>query len=267
MKRPDATLSVLRTLDPADREIDPRGPRARADLARIIATDPQPAGHPGPARARGATPRGTRWLLAAGGAIAVTAAVGILIPSNDQAFASWTPNPAAMAPKEAAKAAKSCRGQQEGVMPDADRRLAAARPAVTEQRGDWTMVVLAGEQGFSAMCLTNDNLGLFANAWIGSIGLPDDFRALAPRELRATDLGTGTVANGLVSAAVGYAGPDVVGVTYPSAEHGPVNATVSGGRFALWFPGDEFENASRDGVQAEVTYRDGTSGTVTLRLD
>ncbi|WP_139131583.1 hypothetical protein [Micromonospora halophytica] len=171
-----------------------------------------------------------------------------------------------MAPKAAAKAAESCREQQKGHLHSANRQLATARAAVSEQRGDWTMVVLAGDEGFSAMCLTNDRLGLFSDAWVGSIGEPDDFTEPAPREVRATDFGAGTVADGTVSVAVGHAGSDVVGVTWASAEHGPVEATVSGGHFALWFPGDEFEDAVTDGVEAEVTYRDGTSGAVTLGL-
>lgn len=267
MKRPDATLSALRSLDPADREVDPRSPRARADLARIVATDPESAGPPGPAGGKPATSPRLRWLLVAGGTLAVAAVAGVLLPGNDRAaFANWTPDPAAMAPKEAAKAAKSCRDQQEGVPHGAERQLAAARTAVTERRGDWTMVVLAGADGFSAMCLTNDKLGLFSDAWIGSIGRPDGFTPPGPRELRATDLGGGTVAGGAVSAAVGFAGSDVTGVTYTSAEHGPVRATVSGGHFALWFPGDELEDTATGGVRAEVTYRDGTSETVTLGL-
>ncbi|PZG21273.1 hypothetical protein C1I95_07885 [Micromonospora craterilacus] len=266
MKRTDATLSTLRSLDPADREIDPRSPRARADLARIVATDPQFAGPPGPARVEPARSPRARWLILAGGTVAVAVAAGVLLPQDNQAFASWTPSPATLAPRAAAKAAESCREQQEGVPNSADRELATARAAVTERRGDWTMVVLAGDDGFSAMCLTNDSLGLFSDAWVGSVGRPDDFTEPAPRELRATDLGSGSVARGAVSVAVGFAGGEVVGVTYPSAAHGPVEATVSGGRFALWFPGDELEDTAADGVDTEVTYRDGTSGTVTLRL-
>lgn len=268
MKRHDATVSTLRSLDPADRAVDPRSPRARADLARILATDPAAAGSPRPATAEPAAPRRTRWLVLAGAATVVAAAAGVLLPlsGDSHAFAGWTASPTALAPKAAAKATESCRDQLEDVPHHADRQLASARAAVTERRGDWTMVVLAGDQGFAAMCLTNDELGLFSDAAIGSIGTPDGFTEPAPREMRVTDLGTGTIADGTVSVAAGYAGADVVGVTYASAEHGRVEATVSGGHFALWFPGDELDDAVTDGVEAEVTYRDGTSGSVTLGL-
>ncbi|MEV4481389.1 hypothetical protein [Micromonospora coxensis] len=268
MKRHDATMSTLCSLDPADRAADPRSPRAQADLARILATDPAAAGSPRPAGAEPATPRRIRWLVLAGATTVVVAAAGVLLPlsGNSHAFAGWTASPTALAPRAAAKATESCREQHEDALRHADRRLATARAAVTERRGDWTMVVLAGDQGFAAMCLTNDELGLFSNASIGSIGAPDDFTEPAPREVRVTDLGTGTIADGTVSVAVGYAGADVARVTYASAEHGRVEATVSGGHFALWFPGDELDDAVTDGVEVEVTYRDGTSGTVTLGL-
>ena len=59
--------------------------------------------------------------------------------------------------------------------------------------------------------------------------------------------------------------PDVTGVTYQSASRGQVAATVAAGRFALWLPGNELMDASRTGVQVQVTYRDGS--TATRRLD
>ena len=57
----------------------------------------------------------------------------------------------------------------------------------------------------------------------------------------------------------------MTGVVYQSAGHGEVAATVSAGRFALWLPGDELADASREGVEVEVTYRDGSSAV--LRVD
>lgn len=50
----------------------------------------------------------------------------------------------------------------------------------------------------------------------------------------------------------------------PVVARGLVAATVAGGRFAFWFPGDELED--RETVPVEVTYADGSTATVKLEL-
>ena len=42
MNRNDEVAATLRSLDPADRHVDPTNARARADLQAILATDPTP---------------------------------------------------------------------------------------------------------------------------------------------------------------------------------------------------------------------------------
>ena len=101
---------------------------------------------------------------------------------------------------------------------------------------------------------------------IGSIGTATDHAAPEPRELLATDLGVGTIDAGDISLAAGTAGSDVVSVVYHSRTRGDVTATVNQGHFALWFPGDELMDASSDGVEVEVTYRDATTATSRLTL-
>lgn len=71
---------------------------------------------------------------------------------------------------------------------------------------------------------------------------------------------------GELSLAAGTAGSDIFGVVYHSRTHGDVSATVSRGRFALWLPGDELKDASRNGVEVEVTYRGSRTGTSRLTL-
>ncbi|MEO5852207.1 MAG: hypothetical protein ABIQ15_06805 [Nocardioides sp.] len=71
---------------------------------------------------------------------------------------------------------------------------------------------------------------------------------------------------GELSLAAGTAGSDIVGVAYDSRSHGEVAATVSKGRFGLWQPGDEVEDTSSKGVEVDVTYHDGSTGTVRLTL-
>jgi hypothetical protein len=91
-------------------------------------------------------------------------------------------------------------------------QLSSAEPAVAERRGVWTTVVLAGTDGFSAMCITDDSTHLFAKDMIGWLGTPTDYAAPAPRALTATDLGTGTMNAGDISLAAGTAGSDIVEV-------------------------------------------------------
>lgn len=71
---------------------------------------------------------------------------------------------------------------------------------------------------------------------------------------------------GDLSMAAGEAGSDVVEIVYRSRTRGDVAATVSKGHFALWLPGDELRDLSSTGVEVEVTYRDGSTGTTLLTL-
>lgn len=101
---------------------------------------------------------------------------------------------------------------------------------------------------------------------IGSVGKPTGYTTPGPRELLAPDLGTGSMDAGDISLAAGAAGAEITGIIYKSQTRDDVTATVSHGRFALWLPGNELQDASRNGVELEVTYQDGTTGTGRLRF-
>lgn len=185
----------------------------------------------------------------------------------DQAFATWKATPDGMTAQEREQAGAACRESQAGgpgseYVDELDR----SDTVVAERRGVWSTVMLADAEGFSALCITDDSAGLFDKAWIGSVGIPADYVAPGPRDLTATDLGVGTMSSGDISLAAGDAGAEVEGVTLVSQSHGAIAATVAQGHFALWFPGNELLNASGDGVDVEVTYRDGTTETVRLTL-
>jgi hypothetical protein len=268
--------TLLLSLDAAD----PRGPanthRARTDLHRILSTDPAqaPSQRPtlkaaaGQGRQVRSTGRTARRVTVVGGMVAVVTAGLVVLPSlsgGDPAFASWTPAPTGMTETDRASAAAQCRASKKNVgggmyADDID----SAELAIAERRGVWTTVVLTGEDGFSAMCITDDAVNLFGQGMIGSAGKSAGSALPGPRELTATALGTGTMGAGDISLAAGSAGSDIVGVIYKSRTHEDVTATVSLGQFALWLPGDELQNASSDGVELEVTYRDGTTGTSRL---
>jgi hypothetical protein len=269
--------TALRTLDAADHHADSAGARARTDLQRILATDPSPdpLQHPwSPSADRIGRPRTaartTRRVALAGGVLAAVSASVVALPAltgGDQAFASWTPAPDGMSAQSRTEAAAGCRqNQEDGAGAAYTDDLSGTEPVIAERRGVWTTVVLAGTDGFSAMCITDDSTHLFAKNMIGSVGTPTDYAAPGPRDLAATDLGMGTMSAGDISLAAGTAGSDIVGVVYHSRTHGDVAATVSQGHFALWLPGDELEDASSNGVEVEVTYRDGTTGTSRLTL-
>ncbi|QGQ18513.1 hypothetical protein GC089_03650 [Cellulomonas sp. JZ18] len=188
------------------------------------------------------------------------------LTGGDRAFATWTAAPGDLTGPQRADAVAGCRDGMRHAAGEHTDALADARPAVAERRGAWTTVVLAGPGGFSALCVTDSSAGFFRDGMVGSVGVATGHVEPAPREVRATDLGTGSMSAGDVSLAAGAVGTDVVGVRYASASRGDVVATVAEGRFALWLPGDELRDAPRAGVDVQVTYRDGTTGTARLTL-
>ncbi|MDQ0620052.1 hypothetical protein [Arthrobacter globiformis] len=270
--------ALLRTLDAADPQRSTNAHRVRPDLQRILATDtgqePQqqsaPSGVIDKTRSARRTGRPVRRFAIVGGMVAAATAGLIVLPSlsgGDLAFASWTPAPASMSEQDRAAAAADCRSSQKGTgggMYAAD--VVSAQLAIAERRGVWTTVVLSGAGGFSVMCITDDFASLFTKGMIGSIGKPANQASPGPRELIATDLGTGSMSAGYISLAAGAAGSDIAEVSYVSRAHQKVKATVSQGRFALWLPGDELQDAASNGVEVEVTYRNGTKGTSHLTL-
>ncbi len=273
-RHPDVD-TLLRSLDAADHQGAAGSPRARADLHRILSTNPAAADlhHPAPAPAagRGRAPGKPVRRVAILGALVAAATAGLVIlpalSGGDPAFATWTAAPAGMSAQDSAGAVADCRASNKRVgdgmyAGDVD----AAAVAIAERRGVWTTVVLAGQDGFSALCITDNAMNLFGRGMIGSVGKPAGYVAPGARELAAVALGTGTMSAGDISMVAGSAGADIVGVSYKSRTREDVTATVSHGQFALWLPGDELRNASSDGVEVQVTYRDGTKGTTRLTL-
>jgi len=273
MNRNSDLFATLRTLDPADPNVDPHNPRARAMLERIVTT--HPGSHPDLPQVRARSRRGLRLAVAATATALTAGAALVILPSltsGDRAFASWTATPSGLSAEAAADAAANCRdaqldgpGGEDGPGRNHSGRLRAADVAIAERRGEWTLVVLSGSDGFSALCITDESTPVFRD-WIGSMGTPGSYATPDPRDVVATDLGTGSARAGELSVAAGYVGSDVTGVVYHSGSRGAVVATVSGGRFALWLPGDELEDASRHGVEVDVTYRDGSTATVRVDL-
>lgn len=272
--------AALRALDPGAPHVDPAGPRARADLHGILATDRSVAlgrpAHPArPSSGRsaagpGRTPRTTRRLVLAGAVLAAVVTGIVVLPAvtggGDQAFASWTASPDGMTPVERTAAVNSCRrDMKDSAAADQVDALDRAMPAIAERRGVWDTVVLASPSGSSALCTTDSTAGFMQGGMVGYGWAASSHTAPGPRDLSPNSMGVGAVSSREFSMAVGEAGTDVTGVLYRSTTHGDVTATVSGGYFALWFPGDELGYAdSTHPVEVEVTYADGTTATVAL---
>lgn len=256
-------LDLLRSLDPAPDHVDTAAPRARADLERILATDP--GSDPAATDARRTSPR----LAAAAAAVLVIGAGVALVPSltgSDPAYATWTAAPTKVSGSALPGVADACRDAQAGgAGSDHRRELAASTAAVAERRGAWTLVLLSGDDGFSALCITDESRPLFRSSF-GYVGATPDSAAGAERPIRADTLGVGSIDGRELSVAVGTVSDDVSAVTYTSAEYGAVAASVSGGHFAFWLPGDELTDASQDGVEVELTRRDGTTETHLVTL-
>lgn len=258
MTTPD-DLAVLKALDPAT-GADPHGPRAQATLRQILTT---PATQP----VRGPKRWGPRLAIGTGLVAAATAAA-VLLPSalgGDQAFATWTGTPSGLSGSARTDASNACRGNSKSGHPDYNNQLATASTAIAERRGEWSLVVLADQRGFAAVCITDRSKHLFREQF-GAIGTTPAAVLPAARALTPITLGTGSIGGHDLSVATGSAGREVTAVSYVSASHGKVAASVNAGQFALWFPGDELLHANRSGVPVQVTYRDGSAATIRLKL-
>lgn len=227
----DIVTAALRDLDPAPRaeltreELD----RADATFARIVAT---PCDEP----VRGELdrpPRSRRRLLVAAG-LAGTAGVAIpLLLGGSSAYGSWTPTPVPLTGVGAARAATTCRADLDA--PDRGERV-----AVAERRGGWTYVLLAGP-GTEAICLMPDDLVGLGPTDRGEFFGSYDMDAPAPPRLgpdridEATNM-QGSTDEGWFLWVEGYVGGDVTGVTVHTSSGLDVEASVSGNRFAAWWP-------------------------------
>ncbi|WP_328323465.1 hypothetical protein OHA70_30830 [Kribbella sp. NBC_00382] len=248
-------LAVLKTLDPAEGDVDLYCPRAIADLERILATDPA-VSTTQPWKSR-------RKRVALGiGLVAAATTAAFVLPSlfgGDQAIANWTAEPAALSADGTAKAAATCRTKMGAADPSFRNGLSTATVAISERRGPWSMVVLTNRAGLNVLCI-DDRREPGTRWFMGSIGSGTE--RPGRRGLEVINFGTATLDGRALSVAVGLAGSDVTGVSYSSPTHGKVKGTVTSGQFALWLPGKDMENAGDVGVALQVTYRDGGTATV-----
>ncbi|MET3904014.1 hypothetical protein [Paenarthrobacter sp. 4246] len=257
----------LRSMDAAGQVAAPNPGRTQRDLEEILRSRPSSSDR-GAGAVDGKTstsrPNRRRRRTLALGAVAFAATASFLVvpvlSGGDPAFATWTAAPGALIGTERDSAVSDCirssKGTGDGMFAgDVD----AAEVAIAERRGAWATVVLAGSGGFEATCTTDTTAPWFKKGSIGSVGKPGDGQPLTSRGVRATQLGTGVIADNPLSMASGQVGTDVVAVAYTATTGERITATVSKGQFAFWFPGTELTNSSDQPVPVEVTYSDNTT--------
>jgi hypothetical protein len=229
----DAVITAaLRLLDPGTGADPTEAERehAEAAFARIVAT---PSDGPVPVEPDRPRRRRSRLLVP----VVLAGAGAVLLPGlllgGDSAYGSWTPTPEPLADTAAAAAASTCRATL-GV-PDGGEGV-----AVAERRGGWTYVLLAGS-GTEVICLMPDDLVGQDPAPRGSFFGSYDPDAPAPPSLSPDGIDENTSMEGSTDEgwfiwSEGYVGGDVAGVTVHTSSGLDVAASVTGNRFAAWWP-------------------------------
>ena len=251
--------------DTAVRELDPAGSpaaltpaeRARADAAysRIVAT---PDDHP--LRVEPDRPRRRRRLLVTAGLVGAT---GVSVPAlllGGTAFGSWTPTPTPLTGTAATRAAATCRTALE--VPDGAQQV-----LVAERRGAWTYVLVGGPQAEAACLLPNDRIGQDHADLEGEfLGQYDADPVAPPRvavgRIARTMTMSGDFHGELINWVDGYVGRDVAAVTVHTPSGSTVEASVTRGHFAAWWPAGEAKMNNpeiADSPRYTVTLTDGSA--------
>jgi hypothetical protein len=217
-------------------------------------------------RTRSVRPPVAAGVLVAAGAAAATVALVGLGTSTQEAFAGWSPTPTQAQKGQLAAADAAC--QNRSAAPMATRPAGAPalpkkapppttidpgslKPALTDTRGPFTFVILAGDHG-SESCINGPSFTLLsATATTGSMSVPPGKVVLS-----STHMTTGH--GQAFSFGEGHTGSNVTGTTLTLDDGTKVKATVANGWFVAWWPG------THNATSALVTTPSGTS---TQRID
>lgn len=247
----------LRTIDPA-RDVDDSlasGDRAQRTLTRIVDSEASPRG---PLVTRRTS---RRWYVAAAAA-AASALVLVPVPGGSgTAYAGWVATARPATPAEQRTQGSACLAMHAD--PGAGDEVHHYTVSLVEMRGgDYAYTVLAGADGFEATCLHRTTPGpLQGFGFGGPLTQDPSQRAIVTNSVREGDLET----DDTLFEVTGKVGTDVTAVTI----HAPgvdVHATVAGGRFAAWWPGessssllDRLRPAGPPDPDVTLTYQDGTT--------
>ena len=261
------TTAALRDLDPAGTTAPPstltpsEARRAAGTLAHILATDPGSAPRPEPAPTYRRRHARSRVLGVLGALVAVAVVVPLLTTVGDKAYASWSPIPVALSPVEGAAAAEACLGS---LGQTADPGVA---PLLAERRGGWTYVLVQPTAQSESSCImptaeiTGGSRG-DRRRWYSNTGEQLSEPAPDPDELRVLVATVGSTREGLFSYSEGQVGRDVADVTFTTPRGVHVQASVAGGRYAVWWPAGKNYLRSPEisgAPDIDVTLADGTT--------
>ncbi len=214
-------------------------------------------------RTRSVRPPVAAGILVAAGATAATVALVGLGTNTQEAFAGWTPTPTAAPKGQLAAAEATCQNRQAAPLhahgpgpsltalpknapPPETISPGSLKPALTDTRGPFTFVILAGDHG-SESCITGPSFtSRSITATTGSTSVPAGKVVLSSTHL--------TTQNGQAfSFAQGHTGSEVTGATLVLDDGAKVEASVANGWFVAWWPG------SHNVTSALVTTPNGTS--------
>jgi hypothetical protein len=227
----DTVTAALRDLDPAPSTELTQAELYQADatFARIVAT---PCDEPVPELQGRPHRRRSRLLVAAGLAGVVGVATPALLLDGGSAYGSWTPTPVPLTDVAAARAATTCRAGLD--VPDRGERV-----AVAERRGGWTYILLAGPRAELICLMPDDLVGQDLTDRGGFFGAGTDAAApptLDPDRIDEYISAQGDTDEGWFLWVAGYVGSDVTGVTVHTSSGLDIEASVTGNRFAAWWP-------------------------------
>ncbi|WP_436533208.1 hypothetical protein [Actinoplanes sp. HUAS TT8] len=231
----------LRSLDAAEPITDEQQRHAMTVLDRIVATEV--SGHL----------RYRRLAVAAAAVVAAIAGALVVLPgTGSSAYGSWTSVPSPLNPDELTRIGSKC---LDGLsMGRFDRTQ--ARVALAERRGEYA-VLLYRSADMVGSCFAHNVPGsddVDHVTWGAASAGGSQF----PPARRFTD---GSLADfGGASVTEGVVGADVTGVTV-HAKKLTAQATVTDGRYVVWWPGPAFEKKNGqpvDFLTYDLTLRDGT---------
>lgn len=212
-----------------------------------------------------AAPRHRRIVRPVAVAAAIAAgvvAVGVASPWSGtipQAMASWTAQPSPVSGSAASAAADDCRDLaiRTSTLPE-DVQASTFDSWLAERRGNFVFTVLQSSSGWEFRCIVKDRTGIDQDAgsspeW-GLVAARDFVAPTSPS--RVTTLGI--IENGMRSGSqfyvTGKVGEDVQRMTiHVGGAVGDVEATVTGGRFAAWWPGTDQWHLFQDAQDPDVT--------------
>jgi len=199
----------------------------------------EPATYAATKNARTPHRRGPLVGAIATGALALTVGLAVPLLSPDDAFATWTATPTALSGAALEQAKTAC---------DSDP-ASTTTMVLAEQRGVFTFTLRTDDREVMDCLVDDDGTGGLSSSDL------QDLRVPAKGEVTiVTYFTTWNPNNGHATAIYGLAGNAVDAVTITRSNGFKIEATVSNGWWAAWWPGDTDSDAT-----VTMHHSDGTS--------